>query len=187
MEGRKEGGQTNSLSFPLSVLGVGGGPRRWLKTTRTTLVYPEKRDSCLFFLFFLACVRVCPPRQCSTEEEESPTDTKSISRRESGREKAPRGFHPNTGCMNKILCGEVKHCYAFLKHPVCQMIKSPPRWLLLSDGAFRYTAKTRMTRRKSEKKHDFPYMRGKIFLFQLYSKSIAMFSGRYLISHRNES
>ena len=125
-------------------------------------------------------MRVCPPRQCSTEEEESPTDTKSISRRESGREKAPRGFHPNTGCMNKILCGEVKHCYAFLKHPVCQMIKSPPRWLLLSDGAFRYTAKTRMTSQKCER-NTTSHTPWRFFLFQLYSKSISMFSGG--ISH----
>ena len=59
--------------------------------------FPEKKglSSCLFFLFFRQSVCVCPPRQCSTEEE-SPTDTKSISRRE--REgKSTTGVSPKHG------------------------------------------------------------------------------------------
>ncbi len=137
MEGRKEGGQTNSLSFPSLRLGGGKRPKKMTKNDEDDSRFPGKKETCAYFsFFFLACVCVCPPRQYGTEEE-SPTDTKSISRRErAGREKHHGvSLKHGVGCMNKILCGEIKHCCAFLQRPVSEMIKSPPRWLLFSDGA----------------------------------------------------
>ena len=61
MEGRKEGGQTTSLSFPSLRLGGGWRPKKMTKNDEDDSRFPGKKGLVLIFPFFRQSVCVCPP------------------------------------------------------------------------------------------------------------------------------